>query len=121
MPQLTVEKSVAKEAVGLKDGGHVYVRCSNCEAILMDLWKTLPKNGEKEIKWKVRANCPFCGDKSFVHDVEGVFHKGGYGKVKEDDPNDDFPSTVIESEECVDGVFMFKILKANENAKPYRD
>lgn len=120
--QLTMKQPEAKETCGLEDGGHVYIRCSNCEAFLMDLWRTMPRAGEddKPMKWKLRASCPWCGDKSYVTEVEGVFHRGGYGKVKEDDPNDTWPSTVVDgSPECVDGIFHFNIIKENESAKPY--
>lgn len=99
----------------LKDGGHVYLSCSNCNAILVDVYSTRP--GEPQV-WRLQAVCPFCGDKSFIKEVKGGFHFGGYGKIKEDDEEDDVPSTIVESTEIVNGVLIFEVKKANANAKP---
>ena len=104
-----------KSPEGLKDGGHVYPSCSNCNAILMDIWRTRPH--EPEV-WKVRANCPFCGDKSFATEVQGGFHFGGFGLIKQDDEDDDIPSTTVESWDIQGDTFVFNIRKANEHAKP---
>ena len=48
------------------DGQHIYFECSNCAAPLMDLWQFNPT---KDVIYKVRAECPFCGDHSWVKDV----------------------------------------------------
>lgn len=102
---------------GLKDGGHVLVECSNCRAILLDVWITRPH--EKET-WKVRASCPFCGDESFPVTVKGGFHVGGYGQVKEDDPDSDWPSTVIDKSDIRGDLYYFKVIKATPDAKPIK-
>jgi len=127
-PKLSVRNDKpAGPAVGLKDGGHVYLRCSNCNAILMDCWRTQPdainpRTG-KVFTWKIRANCPWCGDQSFSTEVTGVIHIGGYGVPKEDNEDDDIPSTSIDPPDFDPdtNTFTFNVLKANEHAKPVRN
>jgi len=110
------EEEVAEKIAGnLQDGNHIYPACSNCNAILMDIWRTRPHETET---WKIRATCPFCGDSSFVIEVQGGFHIGGYGEIKEDDAEDDIPSTVVEEFQCDGDTFNFTIKKANPDAKP---
>jgi hypothetical protein len=100
----------------LVDGGHVLLSCSNCDAILADLYLTKPNVP----RFNYKANCPFCGDTSFVKDVAGVGHMGGYGKVKEDNEDDDVASTLFDGFEIVDDVVVLKIRKATPDAKPIR-
>jgi hypothetical protein len=76
LKRLREEEVEAKPIAGLKDGGHVYLHCSNCRALLADLWRTRPH--EPDV-WKVRCNCPWCGDVSFITEVQGGFHPAGYG------------------------------------------
>ncbi len=106
---------VEKGPEGLQDGGHVYPTCSNCDAILMDIFRTRPH--ETQV-WKIRAACPFCGDASFITEIRGGFHVGGYGILKKDDDNDDTPITTADFDGIEDDVFTFKVRKANENVKP---
>lgn len=114
-------KKVREETVqprlpeGLKDGGHVYLTCSNCNAGLLDVWRTRPH--EPEV-WKLRCSCPFCGDKSFITEIQGGFHVGGYGVIKEDDETDDVPSTKIDHTDIHGDTFIFNVIKATANAKP---
>lgn len=108
------EEEVRHEAMGLADGGHVLLSCSDCRAILMDIWVTMP---DAPNEWRLRANCPFCHDSSFVTRVRGNFHYGGYGATKGDDASEDVPSTIVDSMEMNDGVFVFNIKKANDHAK----
>lgn len=103
------------QAEGLKDGGHVYPTCSNCRAKLMDIFITRPH--EKDI-WKVRCNCPFCGDQSFITEVPGGFHYGGFALANPEDDSDDKPSTLVQEDWAEGDVFYFKIIKANPDAKP---
>ncbi len=74
---------IREEAQVLKDGGHIYPTCSNCDAILLDIWVTKPNaidpRTSKPFEWKFMVNCPFCGDHSFLTEVTGAFHIGGYG------------------------------------------
>jgi hypothetical protein len=83
----------------------------------MDIWRTRPHEPET---WKVKANCPFCGDESFTTDVKGGFHIGGYGVVKDDDPSSDVPSTKVDHFETEGETFKFFIVKARADAKPVR-
>ena len=42
----------------MKDGGHNYLRCSNCNVLLADAWVNYPGVTET---WTIRAvNCPWC-------------------------------------------------------------
>ncbi len=106
-----------EKKTALQDGGHVYVSCSNCDACLMDIWITRPN--ETEV-WNVIAECPFCGDKSYMVEIHGGFHPGGYGQIKEDDPEDDVASTNIGDVVTKGDTFHFKMMKASENAKPIK-
>lgn len=104
------------ELEGLSDGGHNLIKCSNCEAILMDVWVTRPHEPHT---YKLRATCPWCNDKSFVVKVKGGFHQGGYGTQVGDDVEETVESTSVERYELDDsGVFNFFIMKASANAKP---
>lgn len=122
--QVAIGEAKPKEKLGLKDGGHVYIPCSNCDAILMDVWRTMPDainpHTGKTFFWQLSANCPFCGDKSYLIPVEGIFHPGGYGRMKEDNPEDDIPSTIIDNFTTDGDKVTFEIKKANENAKPFK-
>lgn len=102
---------------GLKDGGHVLVECSNCRAILLDVWKTRPHEAET---WRLKASCPFCGEDSFPVEVQGGFHVGGYGEIKGDDPDSDWPSTAVDSSEINGNTFLFRVVKATPDAKPIK-
>lgn len=100
---------------GLSDGGHVYPACSNCDAILMDIFRTRPHEPET---WKIKANCPFCGDASFITEIRGGFHCGGYGILKKDDDSDDIPITTADFDRIDGDTFLFTVRKAKENVKP---
>lgn len=116
------EETVEDQGVeGLQDGGHIYPACSNCRAILMDIFRTRPH--ETEV-WKIQATCPFCPERngkperSFVVECHGGFHRGGYGEIKTDDPDEDVPSTIIDRYEYENETFVFITKKASPDAKP---
>jgi hypothetical protein len=101
---------------GLKDGGHVYLACSNCRARAVDVFVTRPH--EPEV-WKLQANCDFCGDKTFLVEVKGGFHYGGVALSKDEEPDEDRAvSTIVESVDIQEDRFFFKTKKAHPNAKP---
>lgn len=100
---------------GLVDGGHVILSCSNCNALLMDVFRTRPH--EPEV-WRLRCSCPFCGDASFVAEVRGGFHYGGYGRIKKDDDSDDFPVTVVDPPEIDGETYFFTAKKASPDVRP---
>ena len=74
---------------GLKDGGHVIIRCSNCDRPLVDIWRTRPEMNDPRTKkifeWKFIAECCYCSDKSYVTTVLGGVHIGGYGVTTYED------------------------------------
>lgn len=105
----------------LADGGHSYLSCSDCNAWLVDVWVTRPN---EEMVWKLQAECPFCGDRSFVTELKGGFHYGGAYTPNPEDPDDQFLSTRIETADLVtqnnDTIVLFKVIKAEPDAKPIR-
>lgn len=62
----------------IQDGGHVIIKCSNCQKPLVDIWLTY-KDEDQETT--VVANCPFCQDKSFQQKISGIFHFGAVDGV----------------------------------------
>ena len=71
---------------GLKDDGHVMLRCSNCNAALVDCWVTRKVDA---IEWKIRAKCDHCGDYSFATKIKGNFHIGPGVEPNPENPNDE--------------------------------
>ncbi len=107
-----------EELEGLSDGAHNLLSCSNCNAILMDIWVTRPHETDT---YKVRASCPWCNDRSFIMKITGGFHMGGYGTLKGgDDPDETVESTLVDEfvRDEKTNVFEFKIGKATKDAKP---
>lgn len=116
-----VERVGEYEPEGLQHGGNVHIRCSNCNAILMDILISRPKEPQT---WKVQASCPFCPprpdgkpESSYPVDIKGGFHAGGYGKMIDEDQ--DIPSTSIDYNEYLDNeIIYFYMTKASEHAVP---
>jgi len=74
--QVTIKQSSENdvpEFKGLKDGGHHHIRCSNCNAPLVDVWITRP---DEDVVWSLQFNCVHCEDHSFIQTVKGGFHIG---------------------------------------------
>lgn len=46
------------------------LECSNCWCPLVEIKIT---NHDVDTKWKLIAECPYCGDKSFAFDVKGLY------------------------------------------------
>ena len=115
-----------RDPIGIEDGGHVYLDCSACRAILVDVHVTQPNaidpSTNKPFEWCIKANCPFCGDKAYPKRVQGAFHIGGYGLQKPDDESEDIPSTSIEldADSEDNGTVTVKVLKAKPDAKPIK-
>lgn len=113
--QVGEEEVKDKGPEGLRDAGVLTLACSNCNAGLMNIWRTRPH--EPQV-WKVRANCPFCGDESFTTEVAGGFHNGPVAQPKDEEPDEDKAlSTVVESFEIDGDTFKFLIRKASPSAK----
>ncbi len=92
----------------------------------MDFWLSNPdaidRMTGKPFEWKVQANCPFCGDKSFVGTVYGIYHVGGYGIINPKDPTEKVCSTRFtgEYDELPNKVLFFQAIKETEDAKPQK-
>ena len=102
--QDTIQQQLADkvdvESIYVYDGGSVFVYCSNCNAPLAELWITRP---EMQIKSEVVAECPHCGDKSYITELYGKFHLG----------QTDYTSIInqaLEIETLEDGMLVQKIL-----------
>jgi len=117
---LSVQEQV-RAFEGLSDGGHIIVACSSCKAGLLDIWVTRPNEIDpgtgKPFHWKVRANCPFCEDKSFIVEFDGGYHVGGVGTLKEGGEDTD-PSTIWTDFDEANGVLNYLVKKASPDAKP---
>jgi len=85
--------------------------------LLLDVWLTRPNEPET---WQIRANCPFCGDGTFVETIRGGFCAGPYGTNKLDDDTDDVPSTVVLDIQERNNVYYYLLAKASPDAKPQR-
>ena len=86
----SIQQAVPREPIGLQDGGHVILRCSACNAQLLDVWIQMPQTGQK---WRGRALCPYCGDKSYIQEWSGGFAPGGIAIPNPDDPENDWEKT----------------------------
>jgi hypothetical protein len=83
---------------GLRDGGHVVLRCSDCDRPLADVHVTRPQDDKV---WRVRARCCYgctradgSPQTSFIEEVRGrTFHVGGFGLPNPDDPDDSLMQT----------------------------
>lgn len=55
------------------DGQKTVVKCSMCDCPLVEIWETNPELDQKQ---KIRAQCPYCFDKSYIFEVIGGFYLG---------------------------------------------
>lgn len=55
----------------LKEGKIVTLECINCSAPLVEIMVTRP---DDPINFKFKANCPHCGDQSFIKTIQGGVH-----------------------------------------------
>lgn len=114
------EKGHSPTYEGLKDGGHVYLRCAYCSALLVDIWVTSPQDPEV---WNAKAeNCPFCeraGEQggSDPETFQGGFHFGGFERDTED-PEDGIPSTFVDSTRFEGDAILFKV-GARPGTRPF--
>jgi hypothetical protein len=107
------------------NGPHLYPSCTNCRAILADVWLTNPDDPEV---WNVKAeNCPFCDENPRTRGLggsdpvtfRGGFYLGGYERTKEEDPEDGHPSTVVESSEPDGDLVRLRIARGAPGSRPY--
>lgn len=56
----------------MKDLGHVFLECTNCDVSLVDVWII----EETDEVHKIKAVCMECGDGSFYKEVKGKFYIG---------------------------------------------
>jgi len=57
----------------IEDGSKVIIKCSNCEEALVEIWVVRPN---AQMLSKIVAECPHCGDKSFLEEISGQFCVG---------------------------------------------
>ena len=99
----------------LLDGRKEYLTCANCKARLVELWHTRP---EEKNKLKFKANCPFCGDKSYIKEFSTGFHFSGIALPSEEE-DIDFLVTRVSGPFFENDVYNFLVEK-EPNAKPIK-
>lgn len=85
MTKVFETQAVAPIPKGLIDGGHIYLKCSNCNKDLVDIWITQPT---APFKWRAKAKCWNCGDESYWKDFKGRFAAAGFSKETTDEDYD---------------------------------
>lgn len=108
MLQASVGHPEPRERVGLKDGGHVLLKCSSCQKALVDIWITKP---DDNIEWKLLAKCCYCGDESLPVNIKGRFAVAGDGINNPDDPDDAKVLTTVIRTEPVGDTTIFHTKK----------
>ena len=93
---MQIKTGLIKEAPkhGLIDGPHHYLECSNCGAMLCDIWSVKPP-AENDVSFTFIAKCPYCQDRSFPMEVKGLFYLGGLGLPNPNDSDDEIQKTRI--------------------------
>lgn len=77
MASLIAKNFEEKKAIGLKDDGHVILKCSSCNKPVFSLW-IVNKKDDLEINYK--ASCPYCNGYSYTEKVKGKVITGGIPK-----------------------------------------
>ena len=72
------------------DGGKHLLKCSACDKDLVEIWIT---KKELDVKFRLRAECAYCGDHSFSVEVAGGFHLG----ITDDCLLDEYVSEEVDS------------------------
>lgn len=112
MVSCTVGHIQPKEPIGLKDGGHVILSCSNCAAQLVDIWIQMPDSGQH---WKGRATCPYCGDKSYIQEWDGGYAIGGISIPNPKDSDNPIEKTrIVDVGTEGDDVILFRVVAINK-------
>jgi DNA-directed RNA polymerase subunit RPC12/RpoP len=70
MSKLVIQEGQPREAVGVQDGPHHILSCSNCRKKLVDIWVTRPHENSQ---WNMYAKCCYCNDRSMYTKVNGGF------------------------------------------------
>lgn len=77
------------------------LECSSCQRPLVELVLA----NKAELRWKVKADCPYCGDSSFTKDFDGAF---SYKGIEENG----VPKTmVVDAISDVSDEILFKVVK----------
>lgn len=94
MSEVEFSKAEGRSPLGLKDGGHNILVCSNCEKPLADVWVC---DAKSDLKLKYWATCPYCGDHSYEKEIKGGVAPGGYARPIDGVSDEDWPLiTLIE-------------------------
>lgn len=108
-----------REKVGLKDGGHVTLRCSKCDKPIAYVW--IVKEDKDSQPWQVTAECPYgCQrsdgkpERSFIEEIYGRFAPSGYHKPIKDNPDEVIPITHLTKTE-IEGQVVVLGTKKHEN------
>lgn len=89
----------------INDHGNIIIYCSNCNKPLVDLFIT---DAKADLNWKCVAECCYCGDKSFIKEVKGVFRPGGCVTIDENNPDHFTQDTLLQDIIQEDEKIIFK-------------
>ncbi len=93
MTRLTVrEVTEGKGPQGYTLGPEHHFACSACNKPLASVQVTKP---DDTLVWKVHAKCCYCGDRSSVQEVRGLYSIGGAALAKAGDEDEYIPLTKI--------------------------
>ena len=67
---IATELALYRATEFIEDGKKTIIKCSRCEAELVEIWIIRPK---AKISTTITAECPHCGDKSFGVQIEGQY------------------------------------------------
>tara|TARA_Y100000310_G_scaffold210395_1_gene211014 strand:- start:331 stop:660 length:330 start_codon:yes stop_codon:yes gene_type:complete len=96
-----------REEGEMSDGGKHLLKCSACDKELVEIWIT---KKELDVRFKLRAECAYCGDYSFPVEVEGGFHLG----ITDDCIMDEYVAEEINSREA-DRITDAYLIKTRKN------
>lgn len=95
----------------IEDHGNLIISCSNCNKPLVDLFIT---NTEADIQWQCVAECCYCGDKSFIKDVKGIFRPGGCITVDKENPDHFIQDTLLTDIVTENNKIIFKTARGKK-------
>jgi hypothetical protein len=102
MSKLKQEDEKEKPKEGLVDGGHVIIKCSNCNKPLVDVLIVKPNEKKSDgtpFIWKCVAECCYCSDKSFITEIKGIFRAAGF--IVEDKENPEHYTEITNLDDIV--------------------
>jgi hypothetical protein len=95
----------------LSDNGHVILKCSSCSKDLVDLFVV---KKDDSLKWKTVAHCCYCGDRSYITEVNGMFRPCGIMQLSDSDPDHSEMITELSNIKTENEVIVFYTAKGKK-------